>query len=70
MFASTVVFPIVKLVENAFIKQGYGKFKVGEAWKCAGCFETPLGKELCPSCRVAWVNAVGHIEYSDYYEKC
>jgi hypothetical protein len=29
----------------------------------------PQDNELCTFCRAAWVNAVGHIEYSDYYEK-
>lgn len=44
--------------------------KVGDAWKCDECFEAPADHKLCSTCRARWVNEVGHINYTDYYEKC
>lgn len=67
MASSTILYPIVSLVESAFIRQGYPAFQVGSAWKCNSCFESTA--PLCPICRTAYVHAVGHLNYSDFFEK-
>ena len=79
-----VLYPIVKASENLSIRLGYGRFPLGaDGWKCVTCHsphstkseDTDLelniaeNETLCRDCKISWVREVGHIEYSDAFER-
>lgn len=43
---------------------------VGDGYKCIECHSTQTtDKEICFDCRISWLNEIGHIEYSDAFER-
>lgn len=43
---------------------------VGDGYKCIECHSTQTtDKEICFDCRMSWLNEIGHIEYSDAFER-
>ena len=77
------LYPVLKASENLSIRLGNERFPTGaDGWKCQDCYSQHdieagnsdgadvVGTEqLCRKCKVAWVREVGHIDYSDAFER-
>lgn len=41
----------------------------GDGWKCLDCLHNDEDESLCRECNISWLQEVGHMDYSDEFER-